>query len=493
MSFAFKTRWRGVANTARHPVALCELAMTASSGCPFHAQPPSAPSPIPTPPGWPPGPSAGLTGWGLLAQLSRDLFGTLERWRDTYGDVVHLRIWPEHQIVVTDPALLRELLVEQHDALIRWQRGMQVFGRLYGHSVFIAEGQVWRDKRLALAPGFSRQAAWDAVPAMVSVAERQLARWPQQHPHWRIDRALITLTMETITQLLFSCTLGDAAESTAQAVQTVLAASQAELYWPASWPDWLPWKRAKRRARLLLDGVIQRQLHARLALADSAWPDDLLSRWLRLHHANPTDWPLAAVRDECMTTFLAGHETTAATLAWWAWDLACHPQAQADARTEVTRVLQGRPPCAADLPALTTLRHTLEETLRLHPAAPVLSTRRAIRPVTLGPWQLPAGTLFLLPVQLLHHDPRQFDAPLGFCPERFATAPASAHPAYQPFGRGPRVCLGQHLAMTEMTLIAAMLLQRRQLSVADGVSAPRAVLKVSLRPEPGVYVRLAPV
>lgn len=467
--------------------------MTSPSGCPFHAQSSSTPSSVPAQAGWPPGPSASLTGWGLLAQLSRDLFGTLERWRDTYGDVVHLRIWPAHQIVVTDPALLRELLVEQHEALTRWPRGMQVFSRLYGHSVFIAEGQAWRNKRLALAPGFSRQAAWDAAPAIVAVAERQLARWPQQHPHWRIDQALTTLAMETIAQLLFSCALDHAAEPTAQAVQTVLAASQAELYWPASWPDWLPWKRAKRQARLLLDGLIQRQLQARLALPDKAWPDDLLSRWLRLHRADATAWPLTAVRDECMTTFLAGHETTAATLAWWAWELACHPQAQADARAEVVQVLQGRVPCAADLPALPRLRHSLEETLRLHPAAPVLSTRRAIRPVTLGPWRLPAGTLFLLPIQLLHHDPRQFDAPRGFCPERFATVPASTHPAYQPFGNGPRVCLGQHLAMTEMPLIAAMLLQRMQLRVADGMSAPQAVLKISQRPEPGVWVQLAPV
>lgn len=432
---------------------------------------------------WPPGPRAGWGGWGLLAELSRDPLAVLARWRAEYGDVVHLRVWPLHQVVISDPALLHEVLVKQHEALTRWPRGMQVFGQLYGHSVFIAEGQAWRDKRRALAAGFSRQAAQDAAPAMAEAAGQVLAGWPSAHPAWRADQALATLTLEVMARLLFSLELGEAAPTAAQAVRTVLAASHAELFWPASWPDWLPHKRGKRQARQWLDGLLQRQLHARLALAEAAWPDDLLSRWLRLHRADPGAWPLRAVRDECMTALLAGHETTGATLAWWMWALARQPEIQAEVSAEACRILRGRAPTVADAPALTALRRSLEETLRLHPAAPLLSTRRAIRPITVGPWRLPAGTLLLLPVQLAQHDPQAFAQPEDFCPARFAGHEASTHPHWLPFGLGPRVCLGQHQAMMELTVLAALLAQGFSWRAAAGQPAPQPLLQVSCRPD----------
>jgi cytochrome P450 len=193
------------------------------------------------------------------------------------------------------------------------------------------------------------------------------------------------------------------------------------------------------------------------------------------------------VRDECMTIFLAGHETTAATLVWWAWCMASNPDAQRSARDEVQRVLQGRAPSAQTLPELVYLAQTIKETLRLYPVAPLLISRRATRAVQLGEWTLPARTLFMIPVHLMHHDPRWFPDPEAFRPERFASNPAGMpdvpRGAYIPFGAGPRVCLGQHLAMNEMTVIAAMLLQRFTLSVPDGAAPPRPVLNVTLRPE----------
>lgn len=106
-----------------------------TSRCPFHADgtPPASANPAPArhPPGaWPPGPPSGLTGWGLLARMARDLPGSLASWRQAYGDVVHLRMWPEHEIVVSDPQLVRELLVGRHDAIQRWERGIEIFAYL---------------------------------------------------------------------------------------------------------------------------------------------------------------------------------------------------------------------------------------------------------------------------------------------------------------------------------------------------------------------------
>lgn len=424
--------------------------------------------------------------------MSNDLPGTLTALQQAFGDVVHLRIRPEHLVILSDPLLVRELLVTHHEALIRWERGMRVFAQLQGHSVFIAEGPAWRSKRHALLPGFSPKAVQAFTGTIAQATRQALAGWPVVATVFPVERALTSLAMDVILRMLFSSEIDAPARRAEQALRTLMTQANEELYWPASWPVWVPWKRAKRQTLAILDALIGRALQARLALPPAAWPDDLLSRLLQLHRDDAAAWPLDAVRDECMTIFVAGHETVAATLTWWAWCMAANPAAQTAAAREVRQVLQGRVPVAQDLPSLPCLTQTLQETLRLYPAAPVLNSRRTTRPVTLGPWQFPAGTQFMLPVQLMHHDARWFPEPLVFRPERFAPgAPAFPRGAWLPFGAGPRVCLGQHLAMTEMTVIAALVLQRCSLSVPEGLPDPVPVLQVSLRPRHALHLQVS--
>jgi cytochrome P450 len=432
-----------------------------------------------------------MTGWSLLRRMSRDLPGALAGWRQRHGDIVHLRIWPEHQIVLSEPELVRELLVNHHDALIRWERGIRVFSQVHGNSVLVAEGEPWRSKRHALQPSFSPKPVQSFVPAISTAAATAFSEWHVDGKDWPIESAFTSLGMDIIVRMMFSSQIDADARLAEQAVHEVSVAGNAEMYWPASWPDWMPWKRSKRRAIGTLNRLIDRNVQARLAMAPAAWPQDMLSRLLALHHEDPATWPLKAVRDECMTAFLAGHETAAATLTWWAWCMAANPAAQAAARQEVRSVLQGRAPAAEDLPALAYLTQTLQETLRLYPAAPVLLTRRSVRPITLGGWQLPSRTLFTVPVHLLHHDPRWFPDPQAYRPERFAAdAPAIPRGAFMPFGTGPRVCLGQHLAMAEMTVIAAMFLQRFAVSEPAGMTAPEPMFHITLRPAKPLRLQL---
>jgi cytochrome P450 len=484
MSFPF--------NTAPRPrPTMHGMKTTTPPSCPFHAGATNA-APASHPPGtWPPGPPAGLTGWRFLRQMSGDMLGTLSGWRREYGDMVHLPIWPEHQVIVTHPQLVRDLLVDQHDALVRWERGIEVFAQVHGHSTLTSEGAAWRTKRQALQPAFSPKAVQAFMPAIASAADAAFAHWPRADDAWPIESAFTSLGMEVIVRMMFSSGIAADAREAEWAVHVCSVAGNAEMYWPASWPDWMPWKRTKRRARAALDRLIDGQVHARMKMAREDWPQDLLTRLLTLHVEDPAAWPLKAVRDECMTAFLAGHETTAATLTWWSWCMAAHPDAQAAARAEVDAVLQGSAPTAADLPALDYLGRTLQETLRLYPAAPVLISRRALRPVTLGGWQLPARTIFAVPLHLMHHDARWFPEPQAFRPERFAEgAPAIPRGAFMPFGTGPRVCLGQHLALAEMTLLAAMFLQRYSVAVPSGMAPPRPVFNITLRPETPLTLRL---
>jgi cytochrome P450 len=460
--------------------------------CPRHAAQSAAPPSHP-PGSWPPGPPSGITGWGLLRRMSRDLLGTLDEWRQRYGDMVHLRIWPEHQVVLTDPQLVRELLVQNHDALIRWERGVQVLSQLHGHSMLTAEGDAWRLRRQTLQPSFAPKSVQSFVPVIAAAAEKAFSRWRTDGPDWPIENAFTSLGMDVILRMMFSSEVEEDARLAERAVHETAAAMDAEMYAPASWPDWMPWKRAKRRGMALLEELIGRHIQARLALERAAWPADALSRLLALHLDDSAAWPLKAVRDECMTAFIAGHETAAASLTWWAWCLASNPQAQAAAQQEVRAVLQGRAPTADDLAALPHLTRTLHETMRLYPAVPVLLSRRTLRPITVGGWQLPARTLFMVPVRLMHQDSRWFPEPQAFRPERFADdAPEIPRGAFMPFGAGPRVCVGQHLAMAEMTVVAAMFLQRFSVSVPDGMVAPEPVLNITLRPDRPLRLRLQP-
>jgi cytochrome P450 len=473
-------------------------ASSSTSSCPRHAPAAPASQPLRPPGEWPPGPPPGLSGgWGSLRALSRDMLGTLADWQRRYGDLVHLRIWPEHGVVVSDPTLVRELLVTNHDGLLRWERGVDIFRRVHGHSVLVAEGAAWRQKRQALQPAFAPKAVQSFVPAIAETTAHALRDWPTDHPRWPIEGAFTSLTMDVVLRMLFSSPLGEDAGPVAEAVHRLGVAANSEFYWPASWPDAMPWKRAKRAALALLRGLIERHVRARAAVPPSAHPDDLLTRLLRLHRDDPAAWPLQAVRDECMTAFLAGHETVAATLTWWSWCMAAHPGVQREAADEVRRQLQGRVPTAQDLFLLPTLTSTLQETLRLYPAIPALMSRRAIRPITLGGWQFPARTSFMLPVHLMHRDPRWFPDPLAFRPQRFLggadEAPDAPRGAYLPLGTGPRVCLGQHLAMNEMVVVAALLLQRHVLAVPEGQGAPKPLFNVTLRPEAPLHLRLLPV
>ena len=441
---------------------------------------------------WPPGPRAGLTGWRLLGRLSRDPLGTLAEWQRNHGDIVHARMLPEHMIVLTEPRLARELLVDHHDDLIRSERGMAVFSQLHGHSVFVAEGADWRAKRQALQPAFSPKAVQTHIASIVNSAAGAMSSWRADCEEMLIESALTSLSMDIIMRLMFSSHIDVDARAAEQAVHVTSVAINAELYWPASWPDWMPWKRKKRRALRVLHDLIDRHLRARLAERASAWPEDLLSRLLSMHREDPRSWPLNAVRDECMTAFLAGHETSAAALTWWVWCMAAHPQAQADASQEVDAVLQQRMPTAQDLSKLPGLVRTLQEALRLYPAVPVLLTRRSLRPITVDGWTLPERTLFSIPVRQMHHDPRWFPEPEAFRPERFSSDAAEIpRGAFMPFGAGPRVCIGQNLALAEMTAVAAMILQRFKLTVPNNAKLPVPVLNVSLRPEQPLLIKLS--
>ncbi|MFG6432646.1 cytochrome P450 [Roseateles sp. LYH14W] len=430
--------------------------------------------------------------WGLpvLAAMRRDYLAVITAQRPL-GDLVRQQILGERGVDVFDPELLRAILVDHADALVRWQRGVEVFAELMGQSVLVTEGATWQRQRRMLMQAFTpkRVAGYAALmteaatAALDGVAEGEVA----------MDPLFSRLTMDVISRTLFSTPIGSDTAAAANAVQVLSETALREMFWPTTLPDWLPLpgKAAKRRASRLLNALLAGHIDARRA--SSEIKPDLLGMLMALRdEVSGEALSPQEVYDQCMVSFQAGHETSATALLWWSWLLAAHPEAQAQARAEVDAVLSGRTPTADDASALPYLSATLKEAMRLYPPIAAMLTRRLTRDITVGGVHLPARTLVRVTPWLLHRDPRWWpDAPLQFKPERFLGDPAHAIPrgAYIPFGLGPRVCLGQHFATLEMTLIAALLLQRFELSPASA-EPPRPRMAVTLRPDGGLTLRL---
>ncbi|WP_394790529.1 cytochrome P450 [Rhodoferax sp.] len=445
----------------------------------------------------PPGPHSSFFGLPLLRQMRRDYLGLARQMHQSYGDAVYARIGPERTYEFFHPELVREVLLDPSRSFIRWERGTQVFAEMHGQSVLVTEGDTWQRQRRMLQPGFGTKRMAGYAQHMVAAAAQALDALPPAPAQTLNFEHLVTqLTMDVVLRTLFSqqITASQRGEALAaeRAVQVISRMGMEEFFWPASLPYWMPHKRTARRAKRTLDALVWR--HIRQRRQDPA-PDstDLLGMLIAVRDETGDGGALNdnEIRDQCMTIFLAGHETTAAALTWWGHTMATHPDCAQRAQDEVDHVLGKRPPQYADLPALPYLAQTLKETMRLYPPAPSLISRRATRAVQIGPWQLPAGALVRVTPWVLQHDARWFPEPERFDPERFSDAgqAAQVRGSYLPFGAGPRVCIGNLFASTEMALVAAMVLQRFRLAPVPG-AAPTPVLNVTLRPAQGLQLQL---
>ncbi|WP_140632591.1 cytochrome P450 [Methylibium rhizosphaerae] len=451
-----------------------------------------------TPPQTPPGPSRRWWGLPLLRAMRRDYLGFTSGLQRQYGDVTFMRLGNERAIDLFDPELVRRLLVDHAPHLVRWERGMDIFEQVFGQSVLVTEGAVWQRQRRMLQPAFSPRRVAGYAALMLDAARSALdAAVPagEQEALVSMDTLFSQLAMDVILRTLFSTRADGDVNAAAEATQTLSATAMREMFWPVTLPDWLPLpgKAAKRRALHSLRELVGRHIRARRAAGAEGPRDDLLAMLLGLRdEATGEALSQAEVFDQCMVSFQAGHETSATALLWWSRLLAEHPQAAARAQAEVDAVLGQRAPGPDDLSSLPWLTATLKEAMRLYPPIAALMTRRTTQDIELGGWSIRRGTMLRITPWVLQRDPRVYDRPGDFVPERFLpdAVPALPRGAWMPFGTGPRVCIGQHFAMLEMTLVAALLLQRYSLVLPAGSPPPKPVLNVTLRPQGGVHLRL---
>jgi cytochrome P450 len=446
----------------------------------------------------PPGPSPlALLGLGEVLKVRRDIIGYYAGLQRRYGDSVRVRFGPFEQFVFFHPEQIKEVLVTKADRFVKIPRARAVLSQWDGEGLVLSEGDYWQRQRRLMQPAFQHARVALYAEAMTALTADLRDGWLREigragFADVDVDEEMTALTLNIASKTLFGADVSRATARLGRAVGFLSEVAVAEMQSLYTLPRWLPLPRVRRKwaAIELIDRTVRDFIRERRASGEDR--GDLLSMLLAAvdEEGDRTGMTDEQARDEAVTLFLAGHDTTAAGLVWLFHNLARHPEVLARAQAE-SDALGPAPPSLSDLKRLPYLEAVVKETLRLHPPAVGVFARTPVREVEIGGYLLRPGQQVQLLSVVTQRDPRWFPDPLRFDPERFMPGRAehSHSYAYFPFGAGPRVCIGRQFAMAEMTLIAATLL--RSLTVAPSPSQPEIelVARLSLRPRGGLRLR----
>jgi cytochrome P450 len=361
------------------------------------------------------------------------------------------------------------------------------FHRLVGNGLVTSEGDFWRRQRRLVQPAFHRQRISSYGDVMVEYTQRGIANW-KPGEHRDIARDMTRLTLEIVVKTLFNSDVSNDAEHIGEILSGLVKpfASQATVKWILD--NRLPTPGHKRYFNAVseIDRIVFRIIAERRA--NGYDQGDLLSMLLQAQDDDGTRMSDAQLRDEVMTLFLAGHETTALALSWSWYLLATHPEAEQKFHAELAEVLGGRAPNVPDLPNLKYTEMIVKEAMRLYPPAYAVG-REALEETEIGGFRVPKGTQLFAFQWVTHRDARWFNEPEVFKPERWTVEGSEQFPkyAYFPFGGGPRQCIGNYFAMMEIVLLLATIGQRFKFSL-DPDHAVEVLPVLSLRPKNGIKV-----
>jgi cytochrome P450 len=444
----------------------------------------------------PPGPKL-----SLIAQLvyRPGLGNPLEfftRIARTYGDIAYYRMGGEQLFLVNDPQQIRDILVT-HNRNFTKSRGLERTKLLLGKGLLTSEGAFHLRQRRLMQPAFHRERIAGYGKTMVEYADRMRNAWTDGAT-LDIASEMNRLTLSVVGKTLFDADVESQAAEVGDALTGVM-----ESFWMMMLPfanvlERLPVPRMRRArlARARLDAIIYGMIAERRASGRNH--GDLLSMLLTAQDEDDggvmTD---QQVRDEAMTIFLAGHETTANALTWTWYLLGGAPDVEAKVHEEIDRVLKGRRPTMADLGSLPYVERVVTESMRLYPPAWIVG-RRAIADNPRGPYIAPARSILIVSPYIIQRDARYYAEPERFNPDRWTPEFRAALPrfAYFPFGGGPRQCIGESFAWMELILLVATIAQRWQLRLAPGhpvVPQPVITLRTKYGMKMTVTKRRAPL
>ena len=405
--------------------------------------------------------------------FARDPWRTLREWGEE-GDVVRLSFPGREMYLVSDPALVERVLVSDSSRFTISTAQRETFDGIEDDAVTATEGDRWKRLRGALQPAFTWEGIRGYGDRMAAETAAHVDRWDDgETVDLLAEMRLLTLHVLADTLLGVDVTGEEAVVH--EAADALVA--KTDFRRPGQLlPDWLPTptNRRFRRAVGALDEFVAD------ALADADPGEDTVAGVLLAAHERG-DVSLAEVEDNLTGLLLAGHDSTAVTLTYAWYELSRHPEVRERLAAEAGDVLDGDLPDAGDFEALARTRNVVRETLRLYPPA-FATSRETTEPVTLGGYELPAGTQVMCSQWVCHRDERVWDDPDTFDPERWERDADRPEYAYFPFSGGPRHCIGMRFARLELVLALATMVERVELDVA--VDGPLTFTpSISLRPE----------
>lgn len=409
-----------------------------------------------------------------------------------HGDVVRLRFAHRITHLITLPEHIKHVFQDDQKNYSKETRGFKALREVLGLGLLTSEGETWLRNRRIAQPAFHRQRI-AALAGVMSRAAADMADSWQAHAEsgrpFDVAEEMMRLTLRIVGETLLSTDVSREADTVGRAVAQVLRLTRDRIYRTVPVPLAIPTpsNRRFREALATLDDIVFRMIEERRRAERR--PNDLLTMLLEARDEQ-TGQGLSdrELRDEAMTIFLAGHETTANALTWTFYLLSLHPEAFRRVRAELAEVLGGRLPTADDAAKLPYTTMVLQESMRLYPPAWMVS-RAAREDDIIGGYHIPKGSYVFSSPYITHRHPKLWENPEGFDPERFSPERVAAMPrfAYFPFGGGPRICIGNAFAMMEAQLLLATLAQRWRLDLAPGLRVEPEPL-ITLRPREPVLV-----
>lgn len=402
------------------------------------------------------------------------------------GDVTTFRMGPARVYFINHPDLIRDILVVNADKFIKG-RALQRAQKLLGKGLLTSENEFHLRQRRMIQPAFHRTRIAEYARSMTEYADRMAGDWRDGNVY-DIDQEMMRLTLQIVGKTLFDADTDEDAGDVGKAMETIIGMFNFLMLPFSEILEKLPFPHTIRfnRARKLLDNIIYKIIDERRASGDDR--GDLLSMLLMAQDEDDgTGMTNEQVRDEVMTLFLAGHETTANALTWTFYLLSQNPEPEAKLHAELEAVLDGRAATIDDLASLKYTERVLAESMRLYPPAWAIG-RFAVADHELGGYTIPKDSTVLCSPFILHHDARFWDKPNDFMPERWesqSVKEAGQKNIYFPFGGGVRRCIGESFAWTEGILLLATLARKWKLVLAPGQQIGLKPL-ITLRPKYGM-------
>lgn len=434
----------------------------------------------------------GLPLSGNILAFRRDTLQFIRDAAKEYGDVAHFRFGPKRHIyMLNNPDQIKEVLVTKQ-AHFRKAKGLQVARAVVGDGILTSEGKKHMRQRRLMQPAFHRDRIAGYGDVMVRQGVELMSEWKDGEV-LDIHHDMMKVTLAIITETMFGKTVKEGSDKIAHAIDVGLkyVSSKATSFIdiPLSVPT-----RSNREfieSSEVLDKTIYALIEERRKSGESGHTDLLAMLLAARDEDDGQGMTDEQVRDEVMTIFVAGHETTANTMSWIFYLLATHPDAEQMLHDELKAVLDGRLPTVEDLPKLSYANLIVQETLRLYPAAWVIN-REVVEEVEIGGHTYEPGDTLMMSQYVMQRMEKYYDDPDAFRPERFEGDLLKRIPAYAyfPFGGGPRVCIGNNFALMEAALLLATIAQQYKLRLAEPEKQVEPEPLVTLRPKNGLMMRL---